>query len=108
MTDAVHLRDLRQPRPAAGAPGEVGAQSGCVPGGEVTADVSAEAVTGPPALRVLGDRDMLLQVLPAQALTGAVGQDGDRVRREAEPRRDLRRAGALHLGVPQNVPPPGR
>jgi hypothetical protein len=37
-----------------------------------------------------------------------MGQDGDRVRGEAEPGRDLGRAGTLHLGVPQDVPPAGR
>src|SRR4051794_31977429 len=95
VTDAVDLADLRDPAAALVAPAQMRTHAVGVPGGESSAQVPAEPVAGPSALRVLGHRDVLLEVEAAQALAGAVGQHGDRVRGHAELPGDLGRRVAL-------------
>ncbi len=105
VTDAVDLADLGEPAPALAAPAEVGTHPGGVPRREPSAQVAAQSVAGPPALRMVRDRHVLLEVEAAQALPGAVREDGHRVRRHAEHAGHLGRRVALHLGLPQHVPP---
>src|SRR4051812_33805374 len=105
VTHPVDLGDLRQPGPAAGAPGQMSLHAGGIPGRQASAYVAAQPVAGPPALRVIGHRDMLLQVQPPQPLPRPMGEHRDRVGCQSELRGDLGRARALDLGLPQDVLP---
>ena len=62
VTEPVDFADLGEPSPAIAAPAQMGVHPAGVPGREPPAQMAAEPVAGPAALRVLGHRQVLLQI----------------------------------------------
>src|SRR4051794_25418757 len=107
VTKAFDLTEFVEPGPAVGAPAEMGTHPGGVARCEPAAQLAAEPVAGPPAFRLLGDGDVLLQVEAAQAFTGPVCEHRHGVGRHPQPVGDLGWRAALHFGLPEHVAPAG-